>query len=114
MAAPLLRVEGLRAGYGPIDALHDVSLTVEPGEVVALIGANGAGKTTTLMALSGVVPARAHRMNRQAIPKISSEPVTTSIWRAQRSPTSGATSSVRRHRGRFRPPSSGARPQTPR
>ena len=59
MAAPLLRVEGLRAGYGPIDALHDVSLTVEQGEVVALIGANGAGKTTTLMALSGVVPARA-------------------------------------------------------
>ncbi len=59
MAAPLLRVEGLRAGYGPIDALHDVSLTVEPGEVVALIGANGAGKTTTLMTLSGVVKARA-------------------------------------------------------
>jgi branched-chain amino acid transport system ATP-binding protein len=57
--APLLRVEGLRAGYGPIDVLHDVSLTVEPGEVVALIGANGAGKTTTLMAISGVVPARA-------------------------------------------------------
>jgi branched-chain amino acid transport system ATP-binding protein len=59
MAAPLLRVEGLRAGYGPIDVLHDVSLTVEPGEVVALIGANGAGKTTTLMTLSGVVRSRA-------------------------------------------------------
>ena len=59
MAAPLLRVEGLRAGYGPIDVLHGVSLTVEPGEVVALIGANGAGKTTTLMAVSGVVPPRA-------------------------------------------------------
>jgi len=57
--ASLLRVEGLRAGYGPIDVLHDVRLTVEPGEVVALIGANGAGKTTTLMAISGVVPARA-------------------------------------------------------
>jgi branched-chain amino acid transport system ATP-binding protein len=59
MATPLLRVEGLRAGYGPIDVLHDVSLTVEPGEVVALIGANGAGKTTTLMTISGVVPLRA-------------------------------------------------------
>jgi branched-chain amino acid transport system ATP-binding protein len=58
MAAPLLRVEGLRAGYGPIDVLHSVSLSVEPGEVVALIGANGAGKTTALMTLSGVLPAR--------------------------------------------------------
>jgi branched-chain amino acid transport system ATP-binding protein len=75
--APLLRVEGLRAGYGPIDALHDVSLTVEPGEVVALIGANGAGKTTTLMAISGVVPARAgavafdgHDLTRRAAHRI--------------------------------------------
>jgi branched-chain amino acid transport system ATP-binding protein len=55
----LLRVTGLRAGYGPIDVLHDLSLTVEKGEIVAMIGANGAGKTTTLMALSGVVRSRA-------------------------------------------------------
>ena len=57
--ATLLRVTGLRAGYGPIDVLHDISLTVETGEIVAMIGANGAGKTTTLMSLSGVVRARA-------------------------------------------------------
>jgi branched-chain amino acid transport system ATP-binding protein len=62
MAAPLLRVERLRAGYGPIDVLHDLDVTVESGEVVALIGANGAGKTTTLMTLSGVVKARGGRV----------------------------------------------------
>jgi branched-chain amino acid transport system ATP-binding protein len=62
MTVPLLRVEGLRAGYGPIDVLHDLDVHVDPGEVVALIGANGAGKTTTLMTLSGVVKARAGRV----------------------------------------------------
>ena len=60
--ADLLAVEGLRAGYGPIDALHDLSLTVAAGEIVALIGANGAGKTTTLMCLSGVIRPRAGRV----------------------------------------------------
>ena len=59
---PLLSVDKLRAGYGPIDALHDISLTVEPGEIVALIGANGAGKTTTLMSISGVLTARAGKI----------------------------------------------------
>ena len=52
----------MRAGYGPIDALHDVSVTVEQGEIVALIGANGAGKTTTLMSLSGVIRPRAGKI----------------------------------------------------
>ena len=56
---PLLEVENLVAGYGPIRALDGVSLAVEPGELVAIIGANGAGKTTLLMAISGVVPIRA-------------------------------------------------------
>jgi branched-chain amino acid transport system ATP-binding protein len=45
----------VQAHYGPIVALHDVSLTVGEGEVVALLGANGAGKTTTLRAISGLV-----------------------------------------------------------
>jgi branched-chain amino acid transport system ATP-binding protein len=60
--APLLQVEDLEAGYGPINVLHRLHLTVYPGEIVAIIGANGAGKTTTLMTISGVVKARTGRI----------------------------------------------------
>jgi branched-chain amino acid transport system ATP-binding protein len=52
---PLLELREVGARYGPIRALHDVSLSVDEGEVVALLGANGAGKTTTLRAISGMV-----------------------------------------------------------
>jgi len=52
---PLLELEDVHARYGPVTALHGVSLTVDEGEVVALLGANGAGKTTTLRAVSGTV-----------------------------------------------------------
>jgi branched-chain amino acid transport system ATP-binding protein len=52
---PLLELSGVDARYGPIRALHGVSLTVDEGEVVSLLGANGAGKTTTLRAISGAV-----------------------------------------------------------
>jgi branched-chain amino acid transport system ATP-binding protein len=51
----LLEVENLDVSYGAIRALRGVSLTVEKGQIVTLIGANGAGKTTTLRALSGLV-----------------------------------------------------------
>ena len=53
--APLLRVEGLSAGYGEMLALRDVSLEVRRAEIVALVGSNGAGKTTLLRALSRVI-----------------------------------------------------------
>ncbi|HEX8804436.1 MAG TPA: ABC transporter ATP-binding protein [Acidimicrobiales bacterium] len=56
MTGPLLEVRDLRAGYGRSVVVRDVSLTVEPGRVVALLGPNGAGKTTTLMAVAGLVP----------------------------------------------------------
>jgi branched-chain amino acid transport system ATP-binding protein len=52
---PLLELTDVHARYGQVRAVHGVSLTVDEGEVVALLGANGAGKTTTLRAISGVV-----------------------------------------------------------
>ena len=54
----MLRIEGLRSGYGDLEILHGIDLEVKEGEVVALIGANGAGKTTTLKSISGVVRAK--------------------------------------------------------
>jgi branched-chain amino acid transport system ATP-binding protein len=58
----LLEVENLRAGYGPIEVLRGISLAVEAGEMVTLIGANGAGKTTTLLCISGAVRAQGGRI----------------------------------------------------
>jgi branched-chain amino acid transport system ATP-binding protein len=54
---PLLEINDIRASYGLIEALHGVSLEVEAGEVVTLIGSNGAGKSTVLRAISGLTPA---------------------------------------------------------
>lgn len=56
MSQALLSVENLVVRYGAIDAVKGISFSVNPGEVVALIGANGAGKTTTLRALSALLP----------------------------------------------------------
>jgi branched-chain amino acid transport system ATP-binding protein len=53
----LLELENVEARYGPIRALHGVSLNVEEGQAVSLLGANGAGKTTTLRSISGTVRA---------------------------------------------------------
>jgi branched-chain amino acid transport system ATP-binding protein len=52
----LLEVEGLAVSYGPIRAVRGVSLTVEQGEIVTLLGANGAGKSTSLQAIVGLLP----------------------------------------------------------
>jgi branched-chain amino acid transport system ATP-binding protein len=54
-----LEIRGLRVAYGGVRALHDVSLTVPRGAVVALLGPNGAGKSTTLRTVSGVMRAEA-------------------------------------------------------
>jgi branched-chain amino acid transport system ATP-binding protein len=58
----VLALEGLHVAYGGIRAVKGVDLTVEPGELVCLIGANGAGKTTTLKAITGLVHASAGRV----------------------------------------------------
>jgi branched-chain amino acid transport system ATP-binding protein len=53
--AALLELENVQAAYGSVKALHGVTLRVEEGQIVSLLGANGAGKTTTLRAVSGTV-----------------------------------------------------------
>jgi branched-chain amino acid transport system ATP-binding protein len=55
---PLLEVDDIHTYYGNIEALKGISLTVEEGEIVTLIGSNGAGKSTTLRSISGVTPPR--------------------------------------------------------
>jgi branched-chain amino acid transport system ATP-binding protein len=58
----LLEVEEIHTHYGGIEALKGVSLTVDEGEIVTLIGSNGAGKSTTLRSISGLTPASAGRV----------------------------------------------------
>jgi branched-chain amino acid transport system ATP-binding protein len=61
-AMPLLEVENMHSYYGHIHALQGISLTVEEGEVVTLIGSNGAGKTTTLRSIHGILPPKEGRI----------------------------------------------------
>src|SRR5215218_6803780 len=56
--APLLEVDDIHTSYGSIEALKGISITVDEGEVVTLIGSNGAGKSTTLRSISGLTPPR--------------------------------------------------------
>jgi branched-chain amino acid transport system ATP-binding protein len=57
VSAPVLQVNDVTTGYRGVNVVHGVSLSVEPGEVVALLGPNGAGKTTTLLTIAGVLRA---------------------------------------------------------
>ncbi|PZG21326.1 ABC transporter ATP-binding protein [Micromonospora craterilacus] len=59
----LLEIEDVSLLYGRIKALHGISLTVNEGEIVALIGANGAGKSTTMRAISGIRPVASGRIH---------------------------------------------------
>jgi branched-chain amino acid transport system ATP-binding protein len=58
----LLELDRVTAGYGKVEILRDLSISVPPGFVVALLGANGAGKTTTMRVISGTLPVRRGRV----------------------------------------------------
>jgi branched-chain amino acid transport system ATP-binding protein len=58
LADPVLEVQGLGVFYGAAQAIHDMSFVLNPGEMLALIGANGAGKSTLFKAITGLVPVR--------------------------------------------------------
>src|SRR5262245_66588763 len=58
----MLQLEKINAYYGESHILRDVSFTIDPGQVVCLMGRNGVGKTTTLKVLTGLLPARSGRM----------------------------------------------------
>jgi len=51
----MLRVEGIKASYDEVPALHDVSFKVESGRIVSIVGANGAGKSTIMKSVSGIL-----------------------------------------------------------
>ena len=57
-----IRIEGLRAGYGTVQVLHDLSLAIREGETVALLGANGNGKSTLMKCIMGIVKPSAGRI----------------------------------------------------
>ncbi|PYX78170.1 MAG: branched-chain amino acid ABC transporter ATP-binding protein [Acidobacteria bacterium] len=63
MSDRLLELEQVRAGYGDFQALFNITLEVEAGEIVTLIGANGAGKTTTLRVISGLVRCKSRKLH---------------------------------------------------
>jgi branched-chain amino acid transport system ATP-binding protein len=71
---PLLKVEGLHAGYGRAEVLAGITLEARAGSVVAVVGPNGAGKSTLLNALMGVLPSRGElRFDGQAMQRLSLE-----------------------------------------
>ena len=75
----MLEVRNIQTYYGNIQALKNVSLTINEGEIVTLIGANGAGKSTTLMSICGVTPPRKGEIlfRGQPIHKLSAEAIVT-------------------------------------
>lgn len=70
----MLEIAGLSAGYGAALVLHDVSITVGAGEMVAIVGANGAGKTTLLKTISGLITPRSGSLSIAGAPAAALAP----------------------------------------
>lgn len=70
----MLRLEAVSAYYGQVQALREVSLQVNAGEIVAVIGSNGAGKTTLMNAISGLVPVRSGEITLEGQPIVNLAP----------------------------------------
>ena len=73
----MLKLENVQSGYGNILAVKGISLDINEGEIITLIGANGAGKSTTLMTISGVVPCRSGKitLNNKEIQELDSDAI---------------------------------------
>ncbi len=74
----LLHLAGLRAGYGHIEVLHGVSLSVPEGKMVAIVGPNGAGKTTLMAAVMGLLPRQGGTVNYLGAPAGTTEALVSS------------------------------------
>ena len=88
----LLEVDDIHTYYGNIEALKGISLTVDEGEIVTLIGSNGAGKSTTLRSISGLTPPRQGtiRFNGEEISVARRR--TSSSWASPSHPRAGTCS----------------------
>lgn len=70
----MLKIDELESGYGPIQILWQVSLYIEQGEVVTLLGANGAGKTTMIRTISGEIPVRRGNVSFRGVSIVNAKP----------------------------------------
>ena len=70
----MLRLEGISAAYGNIQALCDVSLEITAGQMVAIVGPNGAGKSTMFKVISGVVPATSGTITYEGVDLLALDP----------------------------------------
>jgi branched-chain amino acid transport system ATP-binding protein len=78
LSAPLLHLDGLRAGYGHVEVLHGVTLSVAEGQMAAIVGPNGAGKTTLMGAVMGLLPRRGGVVRYKGAPAGSTESLVAS------------------------------------